>query len=311
MQIRPSTLNHYFSKGDMFYMNRVEERPKEACILHSHEFVELCYVHSGCGIHLVGDKEYAATKGDLFIINHEIPHVFFKEGNNTLMTYNMMFKPAFFDGMLIHFNDFGSLALSYLFRNICEENPAQENIRLNTLEQNEFEPLMDQIFMEYSRKQEGYTQVIRAYMILLITKMMRCIKNRLLKDPQTSDNTCVIHEVIHHLQNNYSDAVSLNELAMKSFYSKNYLCTLFKEVTGTTISQYVQNLRVQKACVLLETTRYKISDIAHKAGFSDYKAFSTAFKKNTGLTPNIYRKNSRQLTVSGVPVQAPDDNEPS
>lgn len=152
---QPSILNSYFSKGDEFFINHYEEKTKQECVFHSHEFVELCYVHTGCGYHIVADKEYAVMKGDFFIINHDIPHVFYRDKDKALITYNIMFKPGFFDGMLLNFNDFGSLTLSYLFRNICEENYARQDLRLSAHEQIEFEHIIDSIYREYTAQKDG------------------------------------------------------------------------------------------------------------------------------------------------------------
>lgn len=286
----PSTFNKYFPKGDEFIINYYEEKTLEDCVFHSHEFLELCYVHAGCGYHIVGDKKYAVMKGDLFIINHEIPHVFYREKEHRLMTYNMMFKPGFFDGMLLNFNDFSSLTLSYLFRNICDENYARQDLRLNAEEQLEFEPVIENIFREYSARQDGYINSIRAYMILLIIKMMRSVKSRASNYKSPGNGSTMMNSVITYLQENYASHINLNELVLKSFYSKNYLCTLFKETTGTTISQYIQNLRIKEACRLLETSKEKIIDIATMVGFSDYKSFASCFKKIMGVMPKEYKK---------------------
>lgn len=185
---------------------------------------------------------------------------------------------------------FGNIALSYLFRNICEENYARENLRLSPNEQFAFEAIIESTYKEYVQKQEGYMNIIRAYMIQLIVQIMRSVKSHLVNDNIIDKSSSMIHSVMNYLQQNYDHSFNLNELALKSFYSKNYLCTLFKETTGLTISQYVQNIRIKEACSLLKDTQDKIVDIASTVGFSDYKAFNICFKKIKGVTPKEYRK---------------------
>jgi YesN/AraC family two-component response regulator len=77
---------------------------------------------------------------------------------------------------------------------------------------------------------------------------------------------------------------------MHSFISKNYFSKLFKEVTGTNVSDYIQYLRVDQACHLLKTTELKVTNIAFQVGFKDMKFFYEVFKKITGKTPGDYRK---------------------
>lgn len=58
-KLEPSTLNPLFIKGDEFFINRYEECTLDNCVYHNHDFVELCYVYSGTGFHIVGEKEYS------------------------------------------------------------------------------------------------------------------------------------------------------------------------------------------------------------------------------------------------------------
>jgi AraC family transcriptional regulator, L-rhamnose operon transcriptional activator RhaR len=61
---------------------------------------------------------------------------------------------------------------------------------------------------------------------------------------------------------NYRSEISLSDLALHSLLSKNYFSRLFKEVTGTNVSDYIQYLRTEQACTLLRTTDMKIVEIA-------------------------------------------------
>ena len=88
----------------------------------------------------------------------------------------------------------------------------------------------------------------------------------------------------------YNTDIKLEDVAIKSFISKNYFSKLFKEVTGTNFSDYIQKLRIDEACSLLKSTDMKVTDIAFQTGFNDIKFFYDVFKKITGKTPGDYRK---------------------
>ena len=62
------------------------------------------------------------------------------------------------------------------------------------------------------------------------------------------------------------------------------------ELTGTNVSDYLQNVRVEKACSLLRATDMKVTDIAAQVGFKDMKFFYDVFKKIKGKTPGDFRK---------------------
>jgi transcriptional regulator GlxA family with amidase domain len=64
----------------------------------------------------------------------------------------------------------------------------------------------------------------------------------------------------------------------------------FKAATGSTFIEYVQNLRIEEAKRLLETSAMNTEDISAEVGYDDYSFFRRLFKRLTGLTPGAYRR---------------------
>ncbi|MFO7188205.1 MAG: helix-turn-helix transcriptional regulator [Pseudomonadota bacterium] len=64
----------------------------------------------------------------------------------------------------------------------------------------------------------------------------------------------------------------------------------FKTATGTTLIEYLQNLRVEEAKKLLETTELPAEEISAQVGYEDGSFFRRLFKRSTGLTPGQYRR---------------------
>lgn len=65
---------------------------------------------------------------------------------------------------------------------------------------------------------------------------------------------------------------------------------MFKQATGKTIFNYLNELRIVKAKKLLENGLHSISDVAEMTGFNDAYYFSKVFKKYAGTTPGRYSK---------------------
>ncbi|WP_052444403.1 AraC family transcriptional regulator [Flammeovirga sp. OC4] len=84
---------------------------------------------------------------------------------------------------------------------------------------------------------------------------------------------------------------SITELAKNVGLNTSYLKKYFKEAFNETIFEYATRKRIEYAKELLETTDLPISSISEKIGYQQGAHFSYAFKKNTGQTPNQYRKN--------------------
>lgn len=77
---------------------------------------------------------------------------------------------------------------------------------------------------------------------------------------------------------------------------RTYLFRLFKEETGCSVLDYINNCRISKACVMLIDKNITVKDVAYSVGFIDQMYFSKVFKKLKGSTPTEYRK--KHFTLS-------------
>jgi len=93
-----------------------------------------------------------------------------------------------------------------------------------------------------------------------------------------------------YIQNNYSQQVSLEEVAEAINLSPAYLSTMFKKERGINFSDYLISCRMEAAKELLKTTELPIADVAEKVGYADSRYFSKTFTKVVGLKPSTYRK---------------------
>lgn len=98
----------------------------------------------------------------------------------------------------------------------------------------------------------------------------------------------IIREVKSYIENNYRDA-SQNEAAVLVGMSSGYLSKIFKEKSGQGFMEYLTEVRMQKACELLNNIQYKSYDVAYYVGYDNPKNFSRAFKAYYGMTPKEYR----------------------
>ena len=292
--------NLYYSTEDKellcnepIYMNKVSEEQESH--LHAHDFIEIAYVISGCGTHKIGEKEYDVSKGDLFIINCDIPHEFrsFEDSSNpALWVYNCIFKPEFLDYKLVNCKDFYNITHHFLFRSVFPQDSAIDNdIKLLARDSLEIEELYEKMYREYKLKEEGYIEILRAYVIELLITIFRLFrKNTSLRDMVKTQRQEIIHKVMRYMKENYSEDLKLEDLATIAFLSPNYFSRIFKECTLMNISEYIQKVRIEEACKLLKQTNKKIIDIANEIGYKDLKHFNSIFKKITGKTPGEYRK---------------------
>jgi AraC family transcriptional regulator of adaptative response / methylphosphotriester-DNA alkyltransferase methyltransferase len=103
-----------------------------------------------------------------------------------------------------------------------------------------------------------------------------------------------IEQITQWIDENYSESLTLHKLAEISHGSPYHLQRLFKQIKGISPSEYVQQVRLEKAIEKLEKTEFSITDISLTVGFLSTPYFITFFKKKVGHTPSEYRRNYRQ-----------------
>lgn len=93
-----------------------------------------------------------------------------------------------------------------------------------------------------------------------------------------------------YIQENYAQPLSLDRISSVVGFSSSYFSTLFRKETGKTFLEYLSDVRIGEAKILLRETRMTVNAIASAVGCNDTKRFSKTFRELTGLSPKEYRK---------------------
>lgn len=102
----------------------------------------------------------------------------------------------------------------------------------------------------------------------------------------------LIREVTAYIDNNFNHSIKGDDLARRFGVSVSYLSHEFTRITGRSVYDYVLSRRITLARQLMETDM-PLQDIAVKCGFHDYSNFLRVFRKETGVSPSVYRRQGR------------------
>ena len=125
-----------------------------------------------------------------------------------------------------------------------------------------------------------------------------------------------VRRALDYIEANYMCSISTEDIAGAAGVHVGHLHRIFPEETGMTIGAYLTHLRIEKAKTLLMHTDISNSSIAGRTGFSSQQYFCRLFKKETGMSPQEYRK-SYALTclydpeVYPAPITGPTETEAS
>ena len=95
---------------------------------------------------------------------------------------------------------------------------------------------------------------------------------------------------INYMNLNYAKNISIELLSRIVGVDRTYFYRLFKDSTKISPKEYLSNLRIEKAKMLLCNSNMNIKEIALSVGFSNYLSFERVFKEKSGVNPTIYRK---------------------
>ncbi|MBR1758394.1 MAG: helix-turn-helix transcriptional regulator [Lachnospiraceae bacterium] len=105
-----------------------------------------------------------------------------------------------------------------------------------------------------------------------------------------SNYSAPIRRVAEYIGLNFSQEISLDQLADLIGYAPTYLSKTFTKEVGMTITRYIAMLRCQKAAQMLRDEDLTVQEISHYVGYMDNNYFVKVFKKQYGMTPTEYRK---------------------
>lgn len=250
--------------------------------LHWHEQIEFIYVRSG-GMHVTcNNRSITARTGDLIVINsneyHRCDRTEAPLSLNCVIADMSLLNSRFYDAceekyILPLFQN------RILFQNlIANDSRVTDHIR--------------QIAKENEFRETGYELAIKASLFNLLVNLFRRYITKILtpREQEASNrNLQRISTVISHIESNFADEISIDELSDTLCINKHYFCRLFKAYTGKTLTEYTHAIRIREAVGLLKEADASITEIAMKVGFNDVNYFTRVFKHHTNMTPSKLR----------------------
>ena len=230
----------------------------------------LIYCTEGEGWVNVNGEINNITKGDFFIIEANLPHLYAASEKNPWSIY------------WVHFTGEKSQLFKSFYnikKTISNSNDSRVENRIQL-----FEEIYQVLERGYSTDNLEYTSLClwKVLASFLFISQFRVINNI------TEGN--IIQESINYMKTNINKKLTLKDIASSVNYSPSYFGQIFLKKSGHTPLNYFHQLKIQKACQLLDFSDLKIKEIAYKLGFYDQYHFSKTFYKIVGISPSLYKK---------------------
>lgn len=243
--------------------------------IHWHEALEVLYFVQGRAVTSCNLQEYEAKKGTIFLINGNELHTGIVSQFDSVF-YCFQFDPVFFHNMIG--NEY------VVFENLIQDETCVQ--------------LLDKLIEVYTQPRSikniiEYKKIAYEFFGVLTERHAKSVldEEHYKKQFKKLDT---FHHIIDYIEKNYTENMSVTELAAQFNMSASYFAHFFKQYAAKSVIEYVNETRIQHAKILLEKEELPVSAIALRVGFSDINYFSRKFKAVTGTTPMAYKKSNLQ-----------------
>lgn len=236
---------------NLFYKANVDN----VCPGHFHKKIELLYVLEGEKKVITNNKMITLTKGQLFIADSYVIHAYLDSRNSKqicvvfpnfyLSDYFKLYGDKILDGNLITDTDYTSMLLPFI-------------LNIETLDEKD-------------------SLLFQANINMLLGYVVKKIG---VSDKEYTYNIGLIGDIISYINDNYSQEITLDKLADEFGYSKYYFSRLFNSCMGTSITDYISIIRLNKVLEMLKKEDTTIADAIFACGFNSIPTFYRVLKKN-------------------------------
>jgi AraC-like DNA-binding protein len=263
---------------------------------HRHSFVEFVYVSSGTGKHWHHGKTYPIFPGDCFLILPNETHGYDETENlqisNVLFTTRALQEAS--PDLASSPGFAGFFATEPLFRH---ETEFRHKLHVTPAWQEEVEILLAGIVDEQNRKESASEAMRRGLFLQLLVTISRCFENSL-STPKLRREFAAkkesIAKAIAYVEQHYDSDLSISDIANFACLSESRFAHVFKESAGMSLTDYLNHVRLEKACKLLIGTQQSISAICYDVGYHDPAYFARLFARAFEMSPREYRARHRR-----------------
>jgi AraC-type DNA-binding domain-containing proteins len=253
---------------------------------HWHSCFEFTSIRKGKAIYYIGEKSYCVKQGDYILFNPTQYHGW-EILTETMEVLVILFPFSFVRDILINYH--GRYLKSFL-----EQGGYYQNYIENCDEYaRELKPLILSVEKEYNQKASGYQFMVQMDIIKLLMLLTRhYIKSggNTVDFQLRAEAAKRLEPVMLYLYHNYSEKITLDQMADLCCMSPSYFSAYFKKSCGCSFIHYLNELRTQQARKLILTTDKSILEISLDCGFRNLSNFYRIYQKLIGETPGMERK---------------------
>lgn len=249
--------------------------------LHFHNCFEIGVCHTDSGTMLFENAEHHFRAGDITCVPKHIAHTTYSsKGTKSLWSY-----------LFLDFHRLlGDAALP---QGVIDHDPSNDMDFYHLVNRDDHPRIYFytmSVIEELLEKKPGYEMVVRSLLHAMYYEILRLRNSENLKGIEGSTKIYSLAAALNYISNNYSNRLYIETLAKMCNLSTTHFRRVFLSVMGYTPHNFINTLRIEKACELLLTTSDSILSISEAVGFLSISSFNRCFLQTMDISPSAYRK---------------------
>ncbi len=240
---------------------------------HYHNDIEIILMLSGSATANVINKEYSIKKDDLFLINNNESHEFYNCEDAKALVFHLSKQKFLLEDIIT-------------FENTFDNN----DLEVKKIKSNLAKTFIDTLNSKHYASFNELFSIINSLVLYYRRDDIETKKNAKYEDR--------ISRIVKYIDENYSERITLQELAEHENLSISYLSNFFEKNFGKTFLNYYNDVRIDNAITDLIETNESIETISFNNGYDDPRSFVNAFKKRYNCLPSTYRKNYKKTFIN-------------
>ena len=259
-------------------------------MLHFHNHLEIGYCYHGDGEMIISDTSFFYHGGEFTLIPANIPHTTISApGNICKWEYLFIDMDAFLREIVLR-DDPGRDCLLHLLSSrgfFLQESDAPPLARL-----------IRRMLEECRVRKSFQKECLIALLAELTVEMLRLCEATEEIHPGKQQETGYLEEAIRFIYANYCRDIQVSDIASACGLSESHFRRLFTKSLQTGPLDFLNTIRIQEACRLMETSDKPIREVAIQVGYETISTFNRNFRRSTGMSPLEWRKTKRRPSSS-------------
>ncbi|MDI9342158.1 MAG: AraC family transcriptional regulator [Sediminibacterium sp.] len=254
---------------------------------HFHEEYELLYIVKGYGHRIIGNHITDYRSGDMVFIGPNTPHVWkspdhfytSKKKSDTVEVICLQFNEHAFG------SDFFSIPEMEHINTVLKKS--RKGLSLTGETRNKISKILWRMLM--CKDVERLILLMELLKILSRSTDYKTLSSVTYSSYSFHSETDRLEKVVHYTSKNFRNNISLNEISAHIGMSEAGFCKFFKKTTLKNFTEYLNEIRINHACQLLQNDKYSVVQVMHECGFRSLSHFNKTFKKQSKYTPLKYK----------------------